>query len=54
MNKFWYYLGYIWIPFLFLIHFTQNMYRALKHCWNNTIIQTHSDIESARRYYKIK
>lgn len=52
MQGFVYYAGYIFIPVLFLLNLGSNLYRALKNVWNNTKIQTQSDIASHKRYYK--
>jgi hypothetical protein len=54
MNKFWYYVGFVWLPPLFLIHLTKNTWSSAKIVWYNTLSQTRSDIYSAQRYYKIK
>ena len=52
MNTLAYYLGYLLLPVLFLMNLCGNLYSAIKHSYNNAKVQTYSDMQSHRRYYK--
>ena len=51
MKTFLYYIGYVLLPLLFLIHLVRNLYRSTKIALHNTVVQTSSDILSHKRAY---
>jgi hypothetical protein len=52
MKTIMYYLGFVLVPVLFVLNFGGNLFRAVKHSFNNALIQTQSDVASHKRFYK--
>ena len=52
MKNIAYYIGFALVPVLFVINLAGNLYRAVKHSIHNAVIQTKSDVQSHKRYYK--